>query len=132
MSAATEHFRSKRQFEIDVMDVHRGLPSGELVLVDTRRHASWEHSHVPGAGHLPTAHIRDQAHVLIPPGTPVVVYSWGPAATAARLPRWPSPSWVITVREKIGGIEYWARNGLPVETADGVTGPGADPLVTAG
>ena len=32
------------------------------------------------------------------------------------------------VREMIGGFEYWAREGLPVETADGVTRAPADPL----
>ena len=28
----------------------------------------------------------------------------------------------------IGGFEYWAREGLPVETAAGVRSPVADPL----
>jgi hypothetical protein len=28
----------------------------------------------------------------------------------------------------IGGFEYWAREGLPVETADGVRRPEVDPL----
>ncbi|GAA5191186.1 hypothetical protein GCM10023346_10090 [Arthrobacter gyeryongensis] len=35
------------------------------------------------------------------------------------------------VREMIGGIEYWARNGLPVETTDGVVVRDFDRLVTA-
>jgi hypothetical protein len=28
----------------------------------------------------------------------------------------------------IGGLEYWAREGLPVETADGLVRPDVDPL----
>jgi len=32
------------------------------------------------------------------------------------------------VREMIGGFEYWAREGLPVETADGVVRAAVDPL----
>ena len=32
------------------------------------------------------------------------------------------------VREMIGGFEYWAREGLPVATADGLTRPDVDPL----
>jgi hypothetical protein len=32
------------------------------------------------------------------------------------------------VREMIGGFEYWAREGLPVRTADGVSRPAVDPL----
>jgi hypothetical protein len=32
------------------------------------------------------------------------------------------------VREVIGGFEYWVREGLPVQSADGLTRSGVDPL----
>jgi hypothetical protein len=35
---------------------------------------------------------------------------------------------VRRVREMIGGFEYWAREGLPVETADGTQRAAPDPL----
>jgi rhodanese-related sulfurtransferase len=54
---AAAYFRAKLRFEIDVMDVAEGLPSGGFVLVDTRRRSSWEHGHILGAVHLPTADI---------------------------------------------------------------------------
>lgn len=131
MSEATAYFRSKLAFEIDVMDVHGRLASGEFVLVDTRRHASWEHGHIPGALHLPTALVPAQAAVLIPAGTPVVVYSWGPGCNGSTFAALAFAELGYPVREMLGGIEYWARNGLPVETPDGVASPPSDPLVTA-
>lgn len=131
MSAATEYFRNKLDFEVDVMDVRDGLASGEFVLVDTRRHASWEHGHILGALHLPTALIPAQAQVLIPVGKPVVVYSWGPGCNGSTFAALAFAELGYPVKEMIGGIEYWARNGLPVETPDGVTSPSSDPLVTA-
>lgn len=131
MSEATEYFRKKLNFEIDVMDVHGRLASGEFVLVDTRRHASWEHGHIPGALHLPTALVPAQAGVLIPAGTPVVVYSWGPGCNGSTFAALAFAELGYPVREMLGGIEYWARNGLPVETSDGVASPPSDPLVTA-
>lgn len=131
MSEAIEYFRKKLDFEIDVMDVHGGLPSGEFVLVDTRRHASWEHGHIPGALHLPTGLILVQAAALIPAGTPVVVYSWGPGCNGSTFAALAFAELGYPVKEMLGGIEYWARNGLPVETADGVDSPTSDPLVTA-
>ncbi|WP_024818742.1 hypothetical protein [Arthrobacter sp. 31Y] len=36
-----------------------------------------------------------------------------------------------SVKEMIGGIEYWIRNGLPVETAAGTVASTPDALVTA-
>ncbi|WP_104091927.1 rhodanese-like domain-containing protein [Arthrobacter sp. GMC3] len=131
MSNATEHFRAKLEFEIDVMAARDGLVGGEFALVDTRRHASWDHGHVPGAIHLPTALIPAQAAALIPPGTPVVVYSWGPGCNGSTFAALAFAELGYPVREMIGGIEYWARNGLPVETADGLNTRATDPLVTA-
>ncbi|ALV44842.1 sulfurtransferase [Arthrobacter alpinus] len=131
MSNATEYFRNKLEFEIDVMEVHDGLPLETFVLVDTRRHASWDHGHVPGALHLPTALIPVQAPVLIPAGKPVVVYSWGPGCNGSTFAALAFAELGYPVKEMIGGIEYWARNGLPVESAAGVTSAGTDPLVTA-
>ncbi len=113
------------------MDVHGRLASGEFVLVDTRRHASWAHGHIPGALHLPTALVPAQAAVLISAGTPVVVYSWGPGCNGSTFAALAFAELGYPVREMLGGIEYWARNGLPVETSDGVTLPPSDPLVTA-
>jgi len=131
MSAAAKYFRTKLGFEIDVMDVHARLDSGEFTLVDTRRHASWERGHVPGAVHLPTALIPAQAGVLIPAGTPVVVYSWGPGCNGSTFAALAFAELGYPVQEMVGGIEYWARNGLPMETADGITRQTTDPLVRA-
>lgn len=131
MDTAAEYFRIKLQFEIDVMDVHGRLPSGEFVLVDTRRHASWEHGHIPGALHLPTALVPEHAPVLVPAGTPVVVYSWGPGCNGSTFAALAFAELGYPVKEMVGGVEYWIRNGLPVETSDGSTTVAPDPLITA-
>lgn len=132
MSDATEYFRKKLDFEIAVRDVLEGLPAGEFVVVDSRGHAAWEQGHVPGALHLATAQIPDQANALIPAGTAVVVYSWGPGCHASTFAALAFAELGYPVREMVGGIEYWARSGLPVETSDGVATAPSDPLVTSG
>ncbi|MEE2522430.1 rhodanese-like domain-containing protein [Pseudarthrobacter sp. J75] len=128
---ATGYFRAKLQFEIDVMDVADRLASEEFVLVDTRRRASWDHGHIPGAIHLPTAQIESRAAEVIPEGTAVVVYSWGPGCNGSTFAALAFSVLGYPVREMIGGVEYWARNGLPLETASGTEVPEPDPLVTA-
>jgi rhodanese-related sulfurtransferase len=128
--AAAAYFRAKLMFEIDVMDVAENLAAAGFVLVDTRRRASWDHGHIPGAVHLPTADVPSRAPELIPAGTGVVVYSWGPGCNGSTFAALAFAELGYPVREMIGGIEYWARNGLPVETADGVTPGKPDVLVT--
>ncbi|HKU34960.1 MAG TPA: rhodanese-like domain-containing protein [Paenarthrobacter sp.] len=124
------YFRAKLQFEIDVMDVADAAP-GSFVVVDTRRQSSWDHGHIPGAVHIPTAQIPSLAAGLVPSDSQVVVYSWGPGCNGSTFAALAFAELGYAVKEMIGGIEYWIRNGLPVETA---AGPGAeqpDPLVTA-
>jgi rhodanese-related sulfurtransferase len=128
---AAAYFRAKLSFEVDVMDVAENLTNREFVLVDTRRRSSWEHGHIPGAVHLPTAEIPSRAAELVAPGTDVVVYSWGPGCNGSTFAALAFAELGYPVREMIGGIEYWARNGLPVETADGVSRGKPDSLVTA-
>lgn len=128
--AAGAYFRAKLRFEIDVMDVADAAP-GSFVLVDTRRQSSWDHGHIPGAMHLPTAEIPARAAALIPAGTAIVVYSWGPGCNGSTFAALAFAELGYPVREMIGGIEYWARNGLPVETATGVVVRDFDGLVTA-
>lgn len=77
------------------------------------------------------AEIPSRAQELIPAGTPVVVYSWGPGCNGSTFAAPAFATLGYRVREMIGGIEYWARNGLPVQTADGVRTGEADRLVTA-
>ncbi|MGO4586021.1 rhodanese-like domain-containing protein [Arthrobacter sp. 2RAF6] len=112
------------------MDVADAAP-GSFVLVDTRRRSSWDHGHIPGAVHLPTAEIPARAGALIPAGSSVVVYSWGPGCNGSTFAALAFAELGYPVREMIGGIEYWARNGLPVETAQGVAVRDFDGLVTA-
>ncbi|RAX44716.1 sulfurtransferase [Arthrobacter sp. AQ5-06] len=103
------------------MDVTENFPAGGFVLVDTRRRASWDHGHIPGAVHLPTADIPSRAPDLIPAGTDVVVYSWGPGCNGSTFAALAFAALGYRVREMIGGIEYWARNGHPVGTASGAS-----------
>jgi rhodanese-related sulfurtransferase len=131
MSTPAEYFRAKLRYEIDVMDVADALHEAGLFLVDSRRRASWDHGHIPGAIHLPTAEIPERAAGLIPAGSQVVVYSWGPGCNGSAVAALALAELGYSVREMIGGIEYWTRNGLPIETSDGVKPGDADWRVTA-
>lgn len=127
MTDAIAYFTARLAFETDVSDVHAALPAGGFVLVDTRGRAAWDQGHVPGAVHLPTAQVPGP----LDPGVPVVTYCWGPGCNGATRAALAFARAGFTVREMLGGIEYWIREGLPVETATGpVTAP-ADPLTAA-
>ena len=126
---ATAHFARRLAVETDVSDVHAALESGApgFVLLDSRSAQAWAQGHVPGAVHLPGREIAARAAEL-DRSVPVVTYCWGPGCNGATRAALALSQLGFRVREMIGGFEYWAREGLPVETADGVHSPAVDPL----
>lgn len=129
---ACDFFRAKLDFETDVSDVAAALDTADpgFVLVDSRGAPAWAQGRIPGALHLPTAEIAERAAALVPAGTPVVTYCWGPGCNgatraAAEFARLGHP-----VKEMIGGFEYWAREGFPVATDEGIRPGRPDTLTT--
>jgi rhodanese-related sulfurtransferase len=127
---AIAHFAARLAFETDVSDVHASLDSGApgFVLLDSRSTEAWAQGHVPGAVHLPGREIPDRAAAELDPSVPVVTYCWGPGCNGATRAALTLARLGYRVREMLGGFEYWAREGLPVETPDGVARPAVDPL----
>ena len=130
--AALEHFAARLQFQTDPSDVAAARAAGRgPLLLDVRDLTAWEQGHVPGAVHLPLPELVDRLHELPSPDEDpdLVAYCWGPGcngSTKAALllvqaghPR---------VREMVGGFEYWAREGLAVDSAAGRTRRAPDPL----
>ena len=115
---AVEFFAARLAFQTDVSDVRAGMDG--IVLVDTRNDHAWEQGHIPGAMRLADLPEAD--------GTPVVTYCWGPGCNGATKAALALAQRGYDVREMLGGIEYWIREGFPVATADGEATRSPDPL----
>ncbi|MET8082993.1 rhodanese-like domain-containing protein [Micromonospora sp. NPDC005237] len=128
--AAAAHFLARLSVQTDVSDVHADLAARTpgLAVVDSRGVTGWAQGHLPGAVHLPTAEIAARAPGLIPTGTAVVTYCWGPGCNGATRAALEFARLGISVKEMLGGFEYWVREGLPVETETGVTRRPVDDL----
>lgn len=131
MISAREYLQAKLAYEIDVLDVAKGLAEDRFVLVDTRKKASWDHGHIPGAQHIPAERLRDDLAEHLTAGADVVVYGWGPGCNGATRSAAVLAERGYSVREMIGGFEYWCRSGLPVDGSAGIIHRWPDPLVIA-
>ncbi|MFJ9854896.1 rhodanese-like domain-containing protein [Streptomyces sp. NPDC101150] len=127
---AAAYFAARLAFHTDVADVHGALAAGatDFVVVDSRSTESWDQGHVPGAIHLPTARIPQDAGELLDPAVPVVVYCWGPGCDGATRAALALARLGYRVKEMLGGIEYWIREGYEVATWLGTERRPADPL----
>jgi rhodanese-related sulfurtransferase len=127
--AAAAFFAARLTFQTDVADVRAALTTAQpgFILIDSRSEAAWEQGHIPGAVHLPTAQIPARALALLDPDVPVVTYCWGPGCDGATRAALALAEAGFSVKEMIGGVEYWIREGFPLRTPAGdITAP-ADP-----
>ena len=127
---SAQFFAARLACQTDVSDVRAALESGNpgFTLIDSRGHDGWHQAHVPGAVHLPTADIPARAPKLLDPAVPVVTYCWGPGCNGATKAALALARLGYQVKEMLGGIEYWQREGFPVDTATGTVRPAPDPL----
>jgi rhodanese-related sulfurtransferase len=122
IEAAIAHFEAKLAHETDPSDLAAARLGGTgPIVVDTRSRASWDQGHIPGALHLPGDRLADRAATELPDReADIVVYCWGPGCNGStRAALTLSRLGYARVRELIGGFEYWAREGLAIETAEG-------------
>lgn len=130
-AVAAAQFGASLAFHADVSDVAAALAADDdpgFVLLDSRSTASWDQGHVPGAVHLPTALIAEQAGQLLDPAVPVVTYCWGPGCNGATRAALALAELGYRVKEMLGGFEYWVREGFEFETWQGRERRTADPL----
>ncbi|WP_406388394.1 rhodanese-like domain-containing protein [Streptomyces sp. NBC_00887] len=130
-AAAAAYFGASLAFHADASDVAAALAAGGdpgFVVLDSRSTASWDQGHIPGAVHLPTALVAEQAQELLDPAVPVVTYCWGPGCNGAARAALALAELGYQVKEMLGGFEYWAREGFEFETWQGLERRPADPL----
>lgn len=126
----TDFFAAKLAYETDATDVYESLRAGNaVVVVDVRSDAAWAQGRVPGAIHMHYSEIESRAPREIPAGAEVVVYCWSPGCNAGAKGAYIFAQLGYEVKEMLGGFEYWVRQGLPIEDADGVHRRPIDPLV---
>jgi len=124
---AWRHFVAKLSVETDPTDVKLDLDRGvsSILVVDARGADAYAQCHVPGAVSLPHRSIDAQSAADLPRDRVLVVYCWGPGCNAAAKAAAKLASLGFQVKEMIGGLEYWRREGYPVNGYD----PDNAPLV---
>jgi rhodanese-related sulfurtransferase len=128
---AAAAFAARLATQTDAADVQADLVAGApgFVLLDSRTDAAWRQGRIPGALHLPTADIPNRAAGLLDPQVPVVTYCWGPGCNGSTKAALALARLGYYVKEMLGGVEYWIREGHPLVTDDGEVRAPADPLV---
>ena len=111
------HYSGKLAYETDPSDVNADLENGlrAFVLVDARSKEDFDERHIPGAMNVPYRTITAETTKNLSKDKLVVVYCWGPGCNAATKAAVRLAALGFRVKEMIGGIEYWDKEGYGVE-----------------
>ena len=94
-------------------------PGRTWCVVDVRSDEAWAQGRITGAVHMPYREIAERAPAELDPAVPVVVYCWSPGCNAGAKGAIEFAKLGYSVREMIGGYEYWVREGQPTENDEG-------------
>jgi rhodanese-related sulfurtransferase len=94
-----------------------------IQVVDARSAEAYGECHVPGAINLPHRSIDARSTAALERDRTLVVYCWGPGCNAAQKAAARLAALGFRVKEMIGGLEYWRREGHAVEGSEGAAAP---------
>jgi rhodanese-related sulfurtransferase len=115
--AAERHFRAKLTVETDAWDVKTDMERGrsDFVVIDTRSREDYEARHIAGAISLPQRTINAETTSHLPKEKVMVTYCWSPGCNASTKGALKLASLGFRVKELVGGIEYFSKEGGRVE-----------------
>jgi len=114
---AHRYFLNKLTCETDPSDVHADIVNkkNDFVLVDVRSFEAYQSGHAQGAVHIPHKDMTEERMAEFLKDQIFVVYCWGPGCNGASKAAFKLSGLGFAVKEMIGGIEYWEKEGYPVE-----------------
>ena len=109
-------YQSKLAFEMDSWDVYEALGKGEpIVVVDGRTAEAYANEHIPGAVNLPHRELSSATTSSLDKTKFYVCYCDGIGCNASTKTALKLLTLGFEVRELIGGLDWWKRDGYATE-----------------
>jgi rhodanese-related sulfurtransferase len=116
MDDQLRHYASKLAYEIDSWDLKVALESGAPVtVIDARSPQAFEAEHIPGAVSLPHRTMNEVTTAKLDKASLVVTYCDGIGCNASTKGALNMTKLGFRVKELMGGLEWWKRDGHPTE-----------------
>ena len=126
MTDQIRHYENKLAFEIDSWDLKVASEAGENVLIiDTRSPEAYQKEHIPGAINIPHRTMSDATTRGLNRTALVVTYCDGIGCNASTKGALAMARLGFRVKELIGGLDWWKRDGHRTETGVGGSKTGA-------
>jgi len=114
-----QHYDNKLAYEIDAWDLQAALAAGEnVIVIDARAPAAFAAGHIPGAINLPHRQMDVARTAGFDREALVVTYCDGIGCNASTKGALAMTRLGFRVKELMGGLDWWRRDGHPVAVAD--------------
>src|SRR5262245_10687935 len=118
MDDQERHYQAKLAYEIDPSDLAAALARGETItIVDTRTPESYDRQHIPGAITIPHRTMSASTTAGLDDNPMVVAYCDGIGCNGSTKGALNMLRLGFRVKELIGGMEWWLRDGYAVHGA---------------
>ena len=122
-AAQMQHYKQKLAFETDSWDLFEMLGRDEpVVVVDGRSAEAYAREHIPGAVNLPHREISAETAASLDRSRLYVCYCDGIGCNASTKTALKLLALGFEVRELMGGLDWWKRDGYATEGAEARTG----------
>lgn len=122
-------YQEKLAYETDSWDLYQALQAGEnIIVVDGRSAEAYQQEHIPGAVNLPHRTISQEHLAHLDKAALYVTYCDGIGCNASTKTALKMLTLGFQVKELIGGLDWWKRDGYATEGDNSQTGR----LVTCG
>ena len=117
MGEQLKHYSDKLAFEIDSWDLSVALQDREhVIIVDARSPAAFEAEHIPGAINIPHRTMNAETTGTLDRNALIVVYCDGIGCNASTKGAPNLARLGFRVKELIGGLDWWKREGHPTQS----------------
>jgi rhodanese-related sulfurtransferase len=117
-SVAAAHFRNALAHATDPSDVHSDLQGSDadFIVLDARSPEAFARGHVPGAINIPHRSIDARSTTGLSKDRLIVTYCDGTGCNASTKAAMKLAELGFAVKEMLGGIDWWRRDGYAIET----------------
>lgn len=109
-------YNEKLVYYTDSADLTEGIKEGKnIIIIDARKTIAYEEEHIPGAINFPHRDMNEDSVKTLDKNAEYVTYCDGIGCNASTKGAYNLAKLGFKVRELIGGLDWWKRDGYTTE-----------------
>ncbi len=117
MNDHIQHYADKLKYETDSWDLNEAIQNDErVVVIDARSPEAFAEAHIPGAISFPHRTMNEDSTANLDRDALYVTYCDGIGCNASTKGALNMARLGFRVKELMGGLDWWKRDGYPIET----------------